>query len=257
MTSPDFDSFCATPRGKKIAAKRMHAGADGVVAFEKRFNTAKEAFCGAGQPTPSRADLKSRLVAPVRLHGQASPTQALLTFDTSGPADKNADVHYMACHHNGALRGGISSNDTNGLHMHSSAGDFAEWHEQREPHEKLMEGHVVGFQEGKVGLCTSGSHLLGVVSARPIVLGSAPASSAQLDRGVAVAYCGRVPVRVRGPVCAGDILVASGHSDGFARVQHSASLAGGDTGCDSQCDLGVLGTVPGSSNLGYAELPHR
>ena len=38
----------------------------------------------------------------------------------------------------------------------SQSGDFAEWHEQTDPHAKLVEGSVVGFYEGKVGLGTQG-----------------------------------------------------------------------------------------------------
>ena len=263
VLSPDSHSFHATPRGQRLAARRMYAGARGFDAFKEFFDRAKEAFCvdqrGAGgdqlcladKPTTRPEDLKSRLCAPVTLCGTASSMQALLninaaTSSAAGSTDFSTESHYLACRHNGTLRGGISANDAEGLYLYSSSGDFAEWHERRVPDEELQEGHVVGFHEGKVGLSTADSRLLGVVSSRPIVLGNAPASREKLAGGVAVAYCGRVPVRVRGPVCSGDLLVASGHDDGFARVKQASRDADG-SGCDLQCDLGVLSnTLRGS-----------
>ena len=62
----------------------------------------------------------------------------------------------------------------------------------------LPEGTIVGFNEGKVGLNTNGSKILGVVSARPVVVGSYDHSSNRA--GAVVAYCGRLPVRVIGCV---------------------------------------------------------
>lgn len=56
--------------------------------------------------------------------------------------------------------------------MTSSAGDFAEWHEQTNPGEHLDEGTVVGFFEGKIGPTTDGARLLGVISGRPCVVGN-------------------------------------------------------------------------------------
>ena len=260
VLSPDSHSFHATPRGQRLATRRMYAGARGFEAFKEFFNKAKEAFCadhqGAGdqlcladKPTICPEASKSRLCAPVTLSGAASSTQALLNINATTPSaagstDFSTESHYLACRHNGTLRGGISANDAQGLYMYSSSGDFAEWHEQRDPDEELQEGHVVGFREGKVGLSTADSRLLGVVSSRPIVLGNAPESREKLACGVAVAYCGRVPVRVRGPVNSGDLLVASGHDDGFARVKPASR---GADNSDLQCDLGVLSnTLRGS-----------
>ena len=104
-----------------------------------------------------------------------------------------------------------------GMQITSSCGDFAEWHEKVVPSEFLPEGTVVGFDHGKVQLCTTNAHLLGVVSERALIVGSMGFEELRKD-GVVVAYCGRVPIRVIGPVAAGDVLIPSGSSDGVARV---------------------------------------
>ena len=85
---------------------------------------------------------------------------------------------------------------------------------------------VTGFFEGKVGLNTSNSTILGVVSERPIVVGSKPANAEHARKGVYVAYCGRVPVATMGPVHAGDLLFPSGNNDGLAFVARAGD--GGD-----------------------------
>ena len=108
------------------------------------------------------------------------------------------------------------------MQMESSCGDFAEWHEKIDPRQHLDEGDIVGFQDGKVGLVTENCHILGVVSARPAVLGSRPKQDRSVDDHVVVAYCGRVPVRVHGPVRCGDVLVPSGKSDGVAIVSQDS-----------------------------------
>ena len=95
-------------------------------------------------------------------------------------------------------------------------GDFAEWHELTDQDTIApIEGTVVGFHEGKISLNTTKSHLIGIVSSRPVVIGSVRNSG---QHGAAVAYCGRLPIRTIGPVRNGDILVASGLNDGLATV---------------------------------------
>lgn len=54
-----------------------------------------------------------------------------------------------------------------------------------------------------------------VVTDRAVVLGNDPGPEAR-SRYEKVAFVGQVPVRVRGPVSVGDLLVASGRADGTA-----------------------------------------
>ena len=51
------------------------------------------------------------------------------------------------------------------------------------------------------------------------MLGSAASKLSTKSTGAVVAYCGRVPVRVMGPISSGDVLVPSGNSDGIAQVR--------------------------------------
>ena len=78
--------------------------------------------------------------------------------------------------------------------LSSQAGDFAEWHEKEDGAEQLPEGTVVGFHEGKVSKRTAQANILGVVSARALLLGSARLDQAANNAsGACVAYCGLVP----------------------------------------------------------------
>ena len=77
----------------------------------------------------------------------------------------------------------------------------------------LREGNIVGFHEGKVSAVTKGCRLVGVVTERAAVVGSkASLGTAAAAAGVTVAYCGRVPITVIGPVKTGAVLIPSGPS---------------------------------------------
>ena len=91
----------------------------------------------------------------------------------------------------------VSSASGGGIVMLSNSGDFAEWHEQLDTAEDLVEGTVVGFCEGKVGMNTSQAHILGVVSARAAVAGSVPNDTESRHGGVCVAYCGACARAIR------------------------------------------------------------
>ena len=74
------------------------------------------------------------------------------------------------------------------MQMTSMSGDFAEWHQQIDPSEKLFEGAVVGFCEGKIGLNTTGATIFGIISDRAVVAGSTDQRKG--TTGAMVAYCG-------------------------------------------------------------------
>lgn len=147
---------------------------------------------------------------------------------------KSANQSFVNFLHNDEMRGDISTAPDGGLVMSSSSGDFAEWHEQQNPDEVLTEGDVVGFRDGKIGLSTEDCNIFGVISSRPVVLGSVPKD--KNTKCAIVAYCGRVPVRVFGPVKSGDVLVPSGHHDGVASVLSNAPKDLSFPDCDSPCN---------------------
>jgi hypothetical protein len=86
----------------------------------------------------------------------------------------------------------------NGVTLSSTQGDFAEWHRRAPLDPALQEGDVVGFtNKGEITqqCSASGGMMLGVVSRKAIVEGSAPPEP-ERHMYDTVAYCGVVPVRV-------------------------------------------------------------
>lgn len=86
----------------------------------------------------------------------------------------------------------------NGVTLSSGQGDFAEWHRRELSEAPLQEGDVIGYtRRGTITrqCSASGDMMLGVVSHKAVVEGSAPPLS---ERSLyhTVAYCGVVPVRV-------------------------------------------------------------
>jgi len=83
------------------------------------------------------------------------------------------------------------------------------------PDDRFEPGEVVGLFGGHVSRRTRGADRAMVVSTHPVVAGGRPHPE-EASRHARVAFLGQVPVRVRGPVSAGDLLVPSGREDGTA-----------------------------------------
>ena len=79
---------------------------------------------------------------------------------------------------------------------------------------------------------------MSAITNRAVVIGNAPPLE-NASHFSPVAMMGQIPVKVRGPVRAGDILAASGRNDGTAVAISSGSVAG---------SLEVIGTAWESSN---------
>eukprot|EP01046_Picozoa_sp_COSAG06_P030626 COSAG06_NODE_2921_length_6087_cov_38.764863_3_plen_1098_part_00 len=182
------------------------------------------------------------LGAPVRVRDDISGSEALgsplLTLDFEGSADDHAgdfemqDLTYMSFTSDGDEVGSVSTG-SEGLKLTTTAGDFAEWHELSDQAEELEEGDVVGINHGKVSRQTASAAMVGVVTHRAAVVGSRSRwGGSKARKGAEIAYCGRVPVRVRGPVSEGDVLVSSGLENGLAAVISNSAY--GDT---ADCDL--------------------
>ncbi len=102
--------------------------------------------------------------------------------------------------------------------------DVAEWLPRLDPQERLEPGDVVGLHAGGVSRRTAGALRVMVISTSPIVAGNDPGEGrrAPYER---IAFVGQAPVKVRGPVRAGDLLVASGAGDGTASSVDPEHLA--------------------------------
>ena len=130
-------------------------------------------------------------------------------MDVHAKRAKNAKfMSFMADEEDGNSMelGAIVAARGRGVKFESSQGDFAEWHLRKPGERAFVEGDVVGFgRRGEISRRTS-IHMLGVISRKAIVEGSAPALD-QRDRYDTVAYMGLVPVKVR----------RDGGSDGWCR----------------------------------------
>jgi hypothetical protein len=111
--------------------------------------------------------------------------------------------------------GQIQGNGSGGVAFASSSGDVAEYLPRLHAGESIQPGDVVGVVGGRVTKQTAGAEHVMVVSNRAIVAGNLPEDGTTAGHEL-VALLGQVPVRVRGPVDAGDIVVPSGREDGTA-----------------------------------------
>ena len=131
---------------------------------------------------PAEHVLESRSETEPVVRVQASFGKRFVSFQSTCEGEEGMEL------------GAIARNG-NGIKMESQQGDFAEWHELAAGEPLLEEGDVIGFEHGKITRRTNGCQMLGVVSRKAVVEGSAPplADRAKYD---CVAYAGIVPVKL-------------------------------------------------------------
>ena len=171
----------------------------------------------------------ARFANPAGLAWQAtvdiSATHKFISFQSDGLSEWPNEA--------GRELGAIVRQPNGGVKLQSNQGDFAEWYRRAVGEAPFEEGDVVGFVRGGViSRTTRGCAMLGVVSRRAVVEGSAPPAE-QRQQYDTVAHCGVVPVkissrgkkqRVQNQVLecdcpaplAGQILSPSGWEDGTA-----------------------------------------
>jgi hypothetical protein len=101
-----------------------------------------------------------------------------------------------------------------GVEYSSGNGDYAEWLERLDPAEPITTGDIVAVKGGKITKDLEGAEQIMAVSHRPIVLGNMPEKS-KIHLGNNVAFMGQIPVKVMGPVRAGDYIVAKSAVPGY------------------------------------------
>jgi hypothetical protein len=106
-----------------------------------------------------------------------------------------------------------------GIELTSNTADFAEELPVAEGSPRPEPAEVVGVRGGEADLDTKQADRVMIASTSPIMTGNAtPDTEADDHERVAVAFVGQVPAKVRGTAGVGDLIVASGESDGTGRA---------------------------------------
>jgi hypothetical protein len=110
-----------------------------------------------------------------------------------------------------------------GVEYASGHGDYAEWLERINPNENINSGDIVGVQGGKITKDLTHAEQIMAVSMKPIVLGNNP-DPAKESLGNKIAFMGQIPVKVMGPVEAGDYVVGNNSTPGYGVAVHPAAI---------------------------------
>lgn len=110
-----------------------------------------------------------------------------------------------------------------GVEYSSGNGDYAEWLERSNVKEDISYGDIVGVKGGKITKDITGAEQIMAVSKQPIVLGNVP-DQAKVKKGNNIAFMGQIPVKVTGPVRAGDYIVARNDVPGYGMAIHPADM---------------------------------
>lgn len=110
-----------------------------------------------------------------------------------------------------------------GVTYASGAGDYAEYIEMVDKHEKMFPGDIVGLKGGKITRKTDDADKIMVLSRHPVVLGNLPKQE-NYDGIKKVAFLGQVPVKVVGKVNVGDYILPDGNYSGMGIAVHPESI---------------------------------
>jgi hypothetical protein len=110
-----------------------------------------------------------------------------------------------------------------GVEYTSGHGDYAEWLERADPKEEISYGDIVAVKAGRITKNLAGAEQIMAVSKNPIVLGNMPDKS-RIASGNNIAFMGQIPVKVMGPVRAGDYIVAKSEVSGYGIAVHPKDM---------------------------------
>jgi hypothetical protein len=135
-----------------------------------------------------------------------------LKLGTIGPGPSNNYISFLDG--NGSV-GSIEGlpGPVGGITFGAPGSDYAEWLPRLQEDEEIEAGDIVGVFGGKITKTTAGAQQLMGISSRPIVLGNMPPQETR-HLHERVAFLGQVALKVRGPVQAGDYIVASEMNNG-------------------------------------------
>lgn len=140
--------------------------------------------------------------------GSAADVLALRVGASSTAPQNNFITFFAGSNDIGAIEGNGA-----GVSYQTTSADYAEWLPRADDEGAMEPGDIVGVHAGRLRRGTTGADYVLVVSTTPAVVGNGPAR-ADRDRYEKIAMLGQTPVKVRGPVRAGDVIVPSGDADG-------------------------------------------
>jgi hypothetical protein len=154
--------------------------------------------------------------------------------------------------------GAVDGNGTGGVSFKSGGADYAEELPVAEGTPTPEPTELVGVRAGTIRLATDNATQVLIASSAPAVTGNTtPANTADDAGRVPVAFVGQVPVKVRGAVQIGDLIVASEQNDGTARAVAPSQYRHAEHGpvagqAWSAKDAEEVGTVTAAVGLGSA-----
>lgn len=214
----------AVRRGCESAKKRArHSDSEIAVTFQSVKNAEVHWVGTLGVASRPMSRCRARSAPGDRAsHGYRGRMYTLVTrVESRAVAVENASIVHawkedVEQRHKGSLyvEGDLIVGGTIQGKFASPNADYAEHFEFKEG-ERAGPADVVRLHANKLTLKTSGRGLCMVVSTAPSIAAGKPADE---STGAYVAFMGRVPVKCRGKVKAGDKLVPSGRNDGYAKT---------------------------------------
>jgi len=152
--------------------------------------------------------------APVFILNNSAAADADGLFIKIARANPGTSNNFVGCFEgDGSICGGLRGDGGGGVELWSYGSDFAEFLPRLDPEDEIAAADIVGVFSGKISLITRDADHVLVVSSKPIVAGNAPPEGSE-NIFEKVAFIGRAPVKVRGPVRAGHYIIPSGRNDG-------------------------------------------
>jgi len=220
-----YGVYAETNKPEAIAIHALHEGVETDSAGQALYVSGNHRTPQSEAPGEHAALIENRAsewpsVLALRMSGEIaselSPADNFVTFFVRN----NANTEDFAV-------GAIEGNGSGGVQLNTLGGDIAEYLERLDPEETIGAGDVVGVVGGKVTKVTDAAQRVMVISSGAAVAGNSPGQDKSSMHSL-VAFVGQVPTRVRGPVSAGDFIVASGAGDGCGRAVHPERMTAGD-----------------------------
>ena len=143
-----------------------------------------------------------------------------LKVNTAVPGSNNNFITFL--NGTGAV-GAIQGDGAGGVALASGGADFAEYLPKLREDETLAPGDIVGLFPDGVTRKIEGALRTMVITTCPILVGNRPLPS-EGSRFVRVAFAGRTPVKVKGPVNAGDWVLGTEQDDGIGISRDPARI---------------------------------